>query len=117
MYALAMLAKTTGRDSRRSTRVSLAVDLAIQDGASKSTCEAQTVVVNAHGARLSTAQGLKVGMKVLIHVYISDKRAAARVVYVDPENALLCGVELDHPQNIWGVPMPPADWDESDFTR
>jgi len=42
-----------------------------------------------------------------------DVRAAARVVYIDPENALHCGIELAVPRNIWGVPLPPDDWEET----
>jgi len=36
-------------------------------------------------------------MKISIHVYLTDKRAKARVAYVDPENQLRCGIELDQP--------------------
>jgi hypothetical protein len=57
--------------------------------------------------------GLSTGMSVSINVYITDNRAAARVVYIDPENPLRCGIELAEPQNIWGVPLPPNDWDEN----
>ena len=42
-----------------------------------------------------------------------DKRAATRVVYVDPKNPLHCGIELDEPRNIWGVSVPPDNWDET----
>jgi hypothetical protein len=44
---------------------------------------------------------------------LTDKRAAARVVYTDPKNPLHCGIELAEPRNIWGVPLPPDDWDET----
>jgi hypothetical protein len=77
------------------------------------TCEGETIVVNLHGALLSTTIGLSVGLRISIHVYLTDKRAKAHVAYVDPEKPLRCGIELDHPQNIWGVPLPPADWDET----
>ena len=51
-------------------------------------------------------------MKISLHVYVTDKRAAARVVYIDPKNTLHCGIELDVPLNTWGVPLPPDDWHE-----
>jgi hypothetical protein len=51
-------------------------------------------------------------MRISIHVYLTDKRAAARVVYIDPKNPLHCGIALDEPRNIWGVPLPPNDWGE-----
>lgn len=101
----------TFRESRRSTRVPLKVGIAVEGDAP--TCEGETIVVNLHGALLSTAVGLRVGIRISIHVYLTDKRAKARVVYVDPAKPLHCGVALDHPQNIWGVPLPPADWDET----
>ena len=103
----------TFREPRRSTRVPLKVAIAVESGADSLTCEGETVVVNLHGALLSTAIGLSVGMRILIHVYLTDKRAKARVVFVDPDNPLRCGIELDQPRNIWGVPLPPSDWDET----
>ena len=62
---------------------------------------------------MATAIGLTTGMKISIHVYLTDKRAAATVVYIDPKNALHCGIELAEPHNIWGVPLPPDDWEET----
>ncbi|MGA9507245.1 MAG: hypothetical protein WBV55_01230 [Candidatus Sulfotelmatobacter sp.] len=49
-------------------------------------------------------------MRISVYVYLTDKRSGARVVYIDPENPLHCGIELDKPQNIWGVPLPPDNW-------
>jgi len=51
-------------------------------------------------------------MRISVHVYVTDKRVAARVVYIDSQNPLHRGIELDEPRNIWGVPLPPNDWDE-----
>jgi hypothetical protein len=51
-------------------------------------------------------------MRISIQVYVTGKRAAARIVSINPENPLHCGIELDEPQNIWGVHLPPNDWDE-----
>jgi hypothetical protein len=49
-------------------------------------------------------------MKIEIHVILTDKRAPAKVVYVDPEKPLVCGIALDKPENIWGLSLPPDDW-------
>jgi hypothetical protein len=89
------------------------VEIEVEGGTESLTCEGETIVVNLHGALISTALWLSVGMRISIHVYLTDKRAKARVVYVDPANPLHCGVELDQPRNIWGVPLPPGDWDET----
>jgi hypothetical protein len=105
-----MASTVTFRESRRSTRVPLKVVIAIEGGR---TCNGETVVVNLHGALIATAIGLSSGMRISIRVYLTDKRAAARVVYIDPKNPLLCGVELDEPRNIWGVSLPPGDWEET----
>jgi hypothetical protein len=85
----------------------------VEGGAEPRTCEGETIVVNLHGALIETAIGLSSGMRISIHVYLTDKRAAARVVYVDPKNPLHCGIELDKPRNIWGVSVRPDNWDET----
>ncbi len=100
------------RESRRSTRVPLKVVITVEAGAETMTCDGETIVVNLQGASIATAVGLTAGMRISIHVYVTDKRAAARVVYIDPENPLHCGIELSEPRNIWGVPLPPNDWEE-----
>jgi len=100
-------------ESRRSTRVPLKLVITLESGAERRTCGGETVIVNVHGALIATAIGLSSGMRISIHVYLTNKRAAARVVYIDPKNPLHCGIELDEPRNIWGVSVPPDNWDET----
>ena len=100
------------RESRRSTRVPLRVVISVDGGRGDLSCEGETIVVNLHGALLTTATPLVEGLKISVQVFLTGKRAGARVAYVDPADFLRCGIELDHPQNIWGVPLPPADWTE-----
>jgi hypothetical protein len=78
------------------------------------TCEGETIVVNLHGALVMTAVALRVGMKVSIRVQITDKAAAAEVVYIDPDQPRHCGIRLAKPENIWGVSLLPDDWREGD---
>jgi hypothetical protein len=99
------------RESRRSTRVHLRVVIEVR-GSEKLVCEGETIIVNLHGALISTAIPLTIGMSISVNVYLTAKRATARVVYVDAENPLQCGIELDQPRNIWGVSLPPEDWIE-----
>ena len=99
-------------ESRRSTRVALIVELVAQGVTESLTCDGETIVVNRHGARISTSIPLHVGMKIEIHVILTDNRAPAEVVYVDPERPLVCGVGLVKPENIWGLSLPPDDWYE-----
>ena len=100
------------RESRRSTRVPLLVTIEALCIAEPLTCEGETIMVNLHGALISTSVALSVGMKIAIHVYLTGKRATADVVYVDPEKPLRCGIVLEIPQNIWGISLPPKDWHE-----
>ena len=108
-----MPSTATFHESRRSTRVPLKVVITVEGGAESRTCDGETIVVNLHGALIATAIGLSNGIRISIHVYLTDKRAAARVVYIDPKNPLHCGIELDEPQNIWGVSVPPDNWEET----
>jgi hypothetical protein len=52
-------------------------------------------------------------MKIAVHVVLAEMSAKARVVYVDPDSPRHCGIALDEPRNIWGVELPPDDWDET----
>jgi PilZ domain len=106
------MARETFHESRRSTRVPLKVVITILADAESRTCDGETIVVSLHGALIATAVQLSWGMQISIHVYLTDKRAAARVVFVDPSNPLRCGIELDEPRNIWGVPLTSSDWGE-----
>jgi hypothetical protein len=102
------------RESRRSTRVRLKVRIDAQSLTEPLTCEGETIVVNRHGALISATVPLRVGMRIEIHVILTDQRALAQVVYVDPDWPRHCGIGLEKPQNIWGASLPPDDWKEGD---
>jgi hypothetical protein len=89
------------------------VQIAAKAVAEPLTCEGETVVVNLHGAMILTAIPLRIGMKIEIYVILTDKHALAQVVYIDPDYPPFCGIGLEKPQNIWGVPLPPPDWTDS----
>jgi hypothetical protein len=78
----------------------LKILIQVQSATEPLTCEEETIVVNLHGALMLTAVALRVGMKVLIHVQITDERAAAEVVCVDPDQPRHCGIKLAKPENI-----------------
>jgi hypothetical protein len=100
------------REQRRSTRVRMKVEIKAQGVNEPLSCEGETVIVNLHGALMSTAIPLRVGMRIEIHVILTDKRATAQVVYLDPDRPRLCGIGLEKPNNIWGVSLPPEDWED-----
>ena len=91
--------------------MSLTVVIEVQDAAES--LPGETITVNLHGALISTSTQLNIGMTISVYVYLTDKRARAQVVYIDPGNPLRCGIELDTPRNIWGVSLPPDDWEEA----
>ena len=109
-----MPSKSPDCESRRSTRVRLKVRIEALGVSEPLTCEGETFVVNLHGALLLTSAALRVGMKIGIHVLLTGKRAMADVVYVDPEHPRHCGINLQKPENIWGLSSPPDDWHEGD---
>ena len=100
------------RDSRRSTRVPLKIVIVAQSLTEPLTCDGETIVVSRHGALISSSIPLRVGMMIETHVTLTDKRAPAKVVYVDLERPRVCGISLADPGNIWGLSFPPDDWYE-----
>jgi len=106
------MTESGSHESRRSTRVPLKVAITVEGQADR-TCEGTTEIVNLHGALIHTAVELPYNANIDIHVILTDKRAKARIIYINPLNRLLCGIELEHPENIWGVSLPPKDWTES----
>lgn len=59
-----MCAESTARENRRSTRVRMQVQIAAQAVTDPLTCEGETIVVNLHGALISTAVPLRVGLNL-----------------------------------------------------
>ncbi|MFL6439912.1 MAG: PilZ domain-containing protein [Terriglobales bacterium] len=97
-------------EPRRSTRVPIRIRVEVQStGVS---CEGETTVVNLHGALVRMSGPLELGTRVTIHVQLTGKCAAGRVVLASRESPLEIGIGLDQPQNIWGISLPPADWQE-----
>lgn len=107
-----MASKLVARESRRSTRVRLKVKIEALGMSEPLTCEGETFVVNLHGALILTAVALRVGMRIAIHVLPTEKRAVADVVYIDPEHPRHCGINLQKPENIWGLTLTPDDWQD-----
>lgn len=93
---------------RRSTRIAADVAVEINDGGLA--CAGETVTVNLHGALLRSAAPLKLGDRITLRVSRTAKFAAAAVVFAD-DTSQQFGVELQQPENIWGVASPPPDWD------
>lgn len=95
---------------RRSTRVPLRVNIEALGIAEPVQCRGETVVVNCHGALISTSVALPLRTRIEVRVIPTQKHALADVVHVDAAQPRLCGIGLVRPQNIWGLPLPPPDW-------
>ena len=92
---------------RRSTRVT--ADLVVDVQGEKFACAGETITVNLHGALVRVAARFKVEDRVMLYVHRTSRSVGASVVFVD-EQASQFGLELDNPENIWGMPDPPSDW-------
>ena len=105
---------TPDLESRRSSRIPLVIRIVVAgvDPATGVLFDApgKTLIVNKHGALISTIPGLKAGMRICITVVSSGKSAGARVVWDTPQSEGRYGIELETPGNLWGIFAPPADW-------
>lgn len=91
---------------RRSTRIP--TDVLVEVQGEGFAYAGETITVNLHGALVRIAAPLKRGDRVTIHVHRTGKSATGAVVFASGESQF--GIELEMPDNIWGVAIPPADW-------
>lgn len=92
---------------RRSTRI--ATDVLVELKGERFAYAAETVTVNLHGTLLRSAAPLNVGDRIVIHVHNTGKSAPAVIVFAGESSQF--GIELENPENIWGVAVPPDDWE------
>ena len=108
-----MLQAPGSQHARRSSRVLVALALAVSgqkaDGSHISGA-AETIQVNRHGARIRSAVTLETKMAVRVAMLAPYKWSLAHVVWAD-QNESEYGIELDEPENFWGVYFPPEDWE------
>ncbi len=100
---------------RRSSRVLMALPLTVSgqtsDGAHISG-DAETVMVNRHGARIRSMVGLEPQMELRVSLLAPYKWRAARVIWANPGRNEY-GIELYRAENFWGVHFPPDDWESN----
>ena len=94
---------------RRSTRIPTDVNVLLEVRGEEFAYAGETITVNLHGALVRIAAPLKRGDRVTLHVHPTGKSAAAAVVFANSGISQF-GIELEKPSNIWGVAVPPADW-------
>lgn len=108
--------------ARRSSRVLVNIPVIISSVKTKGVpfeAPAVTLVVSKHGAKIQTTLHMEVGTYVRLTNPSSNHSQLARVAWVgksdDRVARLAFGIELDDPQNFWGIYLPPEDWMESPF--
>lgn len=92
---------------RRSTRIP--TDVLVELKGDGFAYAGETITVNLHGALVRIAAPLKLGDRITVHVHQTGKSASGAVVFADARSSQF-GVELERPENIWGVNVPPPDW-------
>lgn len=104
---------------RRSTRVLLTIPILISgldDHGVPFTVEGHTLCVNMHGAKIRVNRTVRCAELRITNV--SQQRSQrARVVYVDEGHEGELAIELDKPENFWGVYFPPPDWQPAEPGR
>ena len=104
---------------RRSTRISIAIPITItgKDANGRLFKEnTRTVILNKHGAKIVTVHQLALGAEVLLENRALGRTAKTTVAWLgdrqssrDPTEV---GIQLMEAENIWGIELPPDDWQE-----
>jgi hypothetical protein len=114
--------RSSGIESRRSSRVERPVPLLISghDGFGQEFLERTAAVsLNLHGCRYPSRHDCNIGSWVMLQIgepALGEKtrsvRAQVRSVHLPRSARELyhVGVELEAPENVWGIPTPPEDW-------
>lgn len=102
-----ILSQEKNSSPRRSTRIP--TDVLVELQGEGFAYAGETITVNLHGALVRISAPLKVGDRVTLHVHHTGRSSLGAVVFADA-GASQFGVELERPENIWGVSVPPADW-------
>src|SRR5437016_10146290 len=110
---IVMTPPSTFEQPRRSSRVLVTLPLAVSgqrgDGSHISGA-AETILVNKHGAKIRSAVTLEPSMEVRVALLAPYKWRLAQVVWADAQQNEY-GIQLDRPENFWGVYFPPEDWE------
>lgn len=115
------LRTSPSRAQRRSARIPLRVRVTVSL-ANNTQFDSETVTVSRYGAKLRIspfARNLVCGD----HVRISQRGAytwrTARIAWIDRISSGFCGLELQDPENFWGIyfPQKPGETVEVDETN
>lgn len=105
--------------ARRTTRIPLRIPVlvVIEENGKSRTLDGWTMIVNVHGAKIECKHRFGMHEEVTIQVPFNGMSQKGKVVWSKLEpNAngnYEFGVELNQPENLWGVGFPPSDWEAS----
>ncbi len=107
----------TSRSSRRSSRISVSIPVEVyyrESAGREIRVHANTDLVNKHGARFTSKHSFPIDSEVILSIPHMQKQQHCRVAWVsqeaDKQNNYEVAVELEHPDNFFGVQFPPDDW-------
>ncbi len=76
----------------------------------------RTIIINKHGAKISTFHSLTLGADLTVENQLLGRSAQATVVWLGekrtPRGPAEIGIQLSEAQNLWGIELPPEDWQE-----
>ena len=104
-----MMSQAKNSDLRRSTRIPTDLNVLLEMDGEEFAYAGETITVNLHGALVRIAAPLKQGDRVTVHVHRTGKSVPANIVFADCGRSQF-GIELENPENVWGVATPPPDW-------
>ena len=109
-----------GKDMRRSTRIALSIPVEVSgwDVEGREIHEKTTTnLVNKHGASITLQHKFSIDFNVVISIPHLKREQRCRVVWMsrlpDDRDNYQAGIELERPENFWGIDFPPGDWDVS----
>ncbi|MGH6628110.1 MAG: hypothetical protein ACREB3_00075, partial [Burkholderiales bacterium] len=102
---------------RRSTRISIAIPITIsgKDASGRAFREnTRTVILNKHGAKIVTVHQLALGTELTLENRALGRTAKTTVTWLgdrpSPREPAELGIQLAEAENIWGIDLPPDDW-------
>jgi hypothetical protein len=105
--------------ARRTTRIPLRIPvlLVIDEQGKSRSLDGWTMIVNIHGAKIECKHRFGMHEEVLVQVPFNSMSQKGKIVWSRSEpndnGNYEIGVELDRPENLWGVGFPPSDWENA----
>ena len=107
----------TSKDARRSSRTSVSIPVEVYCRAGDGReirVRTNTKLVNKHGASFTSKHRFPIDSEVILSIPKFQKQQQCRVAWVsqeaDDKGNYEVAVELENPENYFGIQFPPDDW-------